>query len=50
MKIRVMATEEEAAEVVNRLRQVLTVVEVSGPYRNRRGDSDLVRVYVEVRL
>lgn len=50
MKIRVMATAAEAAELVERLRQVVTVVEVSKPYANNRGDSTLVRVYVEVRL
>lgn len=44
-----MATADEAAELVERLRQVVTVVEVSEPYANR-GESTLVRVYVEVRL
>lgn len=50
MKIRIMATEDEVAELVERLHQVVTVVEASEPYRNRRGDSAFVRVYVEVRL
>lgn len=50
MKIRLMATEEKAAELVERLRQVVTVVEASEPYPNRRGESTLVRVYVEVQL
>lgn len=50
MKIRLMATEDEAAEAVERLRQVLTVVEVSPSYPNRRSGSELVRVYIEVRL
>ncbi|WP_262062639.1 hypothetical protein [Streptomyces sp. STR69] len=50
MKIRIMATADEAVELVERLRQVVTIVEVSEPYANRRGDSTLVRVYVEVRL
>ncbi|MEU6217230.1 hypothetical protein ABZ845_06855 [Streptomyces sp. NPDC047022] len=50
MKIRLIATEEDASELVERLRQVVTVVEASEPYPNRHGDSVLVRVYVEVRL
>ncbi|MFD9465594.1 hypothetical protein [Streptomyces sp. NPDC060027] len=50
MKIRIMATADEAAELVARLRQVVAVVEASEPYPNRRSDSVLVRVYVEVRL
>ena len=49
MKIRIMATPAEAAAAVAALRKVLDVVEVDGP-RPNRGDSKLVRVYVEVRL
>lgn len=46
MKLRLMGTSDECAEVVAVLRAGLDVREVSGDYPNR-GDSTLVRVYVD---
>lgn len=50
MKIRLMGTGEECATAVTALRAApgLTVLEVSTAYPNR-GDSGLVRVYIEAR-
>jgi len=49
MKIRIMATEDEAAKAAELIAEVLTVHEVSEPYQNR-GSSSLVRVYVTAEL
>lgn len=49
MKLRLHGTREEVAEATRRLIEVLDVVAVSEPYRDR-GASVLVRVYLEVRL
>jgi hypothetical protein len=49
MKIRLHGTEEECRQVAERLATVVDVVSVSAPYADR-GDSLLVRVYVDVRL
>lgn len=49
MKIRLHGTAEECTEGAKRLREAFDVVSVSGPYADR-GESVLVRVYVEVRL
>ena len=49
MKIRLMGTPEECTAVADKLATVFHVVEVSDPRANR-GSSELVRVYVEIRL
>ena len=49
MKLRLHGTGEEVAEATRRLAEVLDVVAVSDPYRDR-GPSRLVRVYLEIRL
>jgi hypothetical protein len=49
MKIRLHGTEEECREVAERLAGMVDVLAVSAPYPDR-GQSCLVRVYVEVRL
>ncbi|MCP9947339.1 hypothetical protein [Actinomadura madurae] len=49
MKIRLMGLPDETDAAVEALRGGFDVLEVSAPRRNR-GDSALVRVYVEVRL
>jgi hypothetical protein len=49
MKIRLMGTEDECRAVVDRLPTIVDVLEVSEPRANR-GISQLVRVYVEVRV
>lgn len=46
MKIRIMGTPQECADTVKVLRLAFNVLEVSSPRANR-GDSQLVRVYVE---
>ena len=48
MRIRLWGTEQECREAVDRLRLVFNVVSVSEP-RADRGESSLVRVYVETR-
>ena len=48
MKIRLWGTEDECRDGAERLRQVFNVVSVSSP-RADRGESSLVRVYVETR-
>ncbi len=49
MKIRLEGTPQECEQAAPLLGEVLDVVSVSDPYPNR-GQSRLVRVYVEVRL
>jgi hypothetical protein len=49
MKVRLMGTEHEVKAATERLRGVFVVLQVSDPYRCR-GDSQLVRVYVEVQV
>jgi hypothetical protein len=49
VKIRLWGTVEECREAVDRLRLVFNVVSVSEPYADRRGESSLVRVFVETR-
>ncbi len=49
MRVRLHGTPGEVAEATRRLVQVLDIVAVSGPYPDR-GQSALVRVYLEVRL
>lgn len=49
MKIRLHGTAAECTEAAERLRKVFDVVSVSVPYSDR-GESSLVRIYVEVRL
>ncbi len=49
MKVRLHGTPAEVTAATQRLRTVLAVVAVSGPYPDR-GESRLVRVYLEVRL
>jgi hypothetical protein len=49
VKVRLWGTAEEVAAATRRLVEVLDVVAVSGPYPDR-GQSVLVRVYLEVRL
>lgn len=46
MKIRIMGTQTECDDTVKVLRLAFNVLEVSSPRANR-GDSQLVRVYVE---
>lgn len=46
MKIRIMGTPRECDDAVKVLRLAFNVLEVSSP-RPNRGDSKLVRVYVE---
>jgi hypothetical protein len=47
MKLRLHGTPGEVAEATRRLVEILNVVSVSAPYRDR-GASVLVRVYLEV--
>jgi hypothetical protein len=49
VKIRLMGTSAECAEAAERLATVFRVVDVSEDRANR-GRSELVRVYVEIRL
>jgi hypothetical protein len=49
VKIRLHGTEDECREVAERLAGMVDVLAVSAPYPDR-GQSRLVRVYVEVRL
>jgi hypothetical protein len=49
VKVRLHGTPAEVTEATRRLVQVLDVVAVSEPYPDR-GNSVLVRVYLEVRL
>jgi hypothetical protein len=49
VKVRLHGTHQEVAEATRRLVEVLDVVAVSEPYRDR-GASLLVRVYLDVRL
>jgi hypothetical protein len=48
MHIRLMGLDTECRAAIEALRQVLIVVSVEGPRANR-GDSQLVRYYVETR-
>jgi len=51
MKIRIMGLPSEVTQTLQAIRQTRTldVIQVDGPYPNR-GDSRLVRVYIEARL
>lgn len=49
MKIRLHGTRGECAVAADRIKETLRVVSVSEPYRDR-GESLLVRVYIEARL
>jgi hypothetical protein len=49
MKLRLHGTPEEVTQATRRLAEVLDVVAVSDPYPDR-GASELVRVYLEIRL
>jgi hypothetical protein len=49
VKIRIEGTPEECQQAAPRLAEVFEVVSVSDPYPNR-GQSRLVRVYLEIRL
>lgn len=49
MKIRLTGTVSEVAAAVERIGQVLDVLDTSGHYPNR-GTTAVVRVYLEVRL
>lgn len=49
MKIRLHGTRGECEFAADRLRNAFRVVSISEPYRDR-GESQLVRVYVEVRI
>lgn len=49
MKIRLMGLPDEVDAVITQIGKVLDIVEVSDAYPNR-GNSQLVRHYVEVRL
>lgn len=48
MKIRLRGTSSEVEKAAEKLKEVFNVVSVSKPYKDR-GDSQLFRVYVEVR-
>jgi hypothetical protein len=49
VRIRIMATPEQADQIVEKLRTLpeIEVKTVSVPYKNRRGDPDQVRIYIE---
>ena len=47
MKIRIRGTETEARETIRKISLILTVVNVSPPYRRDRGQVD---IYLEVYL
>jgi hypothetical protein len=49
VKIRLEGTEQECQQAAPRLAEVFEVVSISDPYPNR-GQSRLVRVYLEIRL
>lgn len=49
MKIRIEGTPQECQQATPRLAEVFDVVSISQPYPNR-GQTRLVRVYVEIRL
>lgn len=49
MRIRLWGTRGECAVAADKIAEVLRVVSVSDPYRDR-GNSKLVRVYVEIRI
>lgn len=49
MKIRLHGTRGECEFAADRIRDAFRVVSISEPYRDR-GESQLVRVYVEVRI
>jgi hypothetical protein len=51
MKIRLMGLPAEIGQAIDALRGLpdLDVIQVDGPYPNR-GDSRMVRVYIEARL
>jgi hypothetical protein len=49
VKVRLWGTPQECQELAGRLARVVRLVEVSGPYPDRRGGG-LVRVYAEVVL
>ena len=49
MRLRAHGTPEECRQVVDRLTGLFHVVSVSAPYPDR-GASELVRVYLDIRL
>jgi hypothetical protein len=49
VKIRIEGTPEEWQQATSQLAEVFDIVSISDPYPNR-GQSRLVRVYVEIRL
>lgn len=49
MKVRLMGTREDVQKVVETMKLAFAVLSVSEPYANR-GDSKLVRVYVEIKV
>jgi hypothetical protein len=49
VKIRIEGTREECQQATPKLAEVFDVVSISDPYPDR-GQSRLVRVYVEIRL
>ena len=51
MKIRLMGPPAEIGQAIKALRDIpgLDVIQVDGPYPNR-GDSRMVRMYIEARL
>jgi hypothetical protein len=46
--VRIMVTADQADRVIARFKEGFNVLEVSDPYPNRRGESQLVRVYLTV--
>lgn len=49
MKIRLHGTLDEVKDGIERLKNIFQVVSVSNPYKDR-GESELYRVYVDVRM
>ena len=49
MKIRIMGLPAEVTPALQAIHETLDVIQVDGPYPNR-GDSRMVRVYIEVQL
>lgn len=50
MKMRLWGTQAEIDDALERIRQAFNVVYQSEPYALRGGNSQTVRVYLEVRL
>ncbi|MBP3040569.1 hypothetical protein J9303_13845 [Bacillaceae bacterium Marseille-Q3522] len=49
MKIRLHGTLKEVEKAAEKLKNLFQVVSISSPYKDR-GESELYRVYVEVRM